>query len=79
MFQRKVTVEDVRHVLETAEPVEAYPDDRPYPSRLVLGWCASRPLHIVVAQNFDEDETIVITVYEPNPLLWDASFKRRRR
>jgi hypothetical protein len=45
----------------------------------MLGWSASRPLHVVVAQNVAEDETIVITVYEPDPLHWDASFKRRRR
>lgn len=62
-----------------AKPVEAVADDQPYPSRLVLGWCASRPLHVVVAQNVADDETIVITVYEPDPLLWDATFKRRRR
>ena len=79
MFQRHVTVEDVRHVLETGELLETYPNDQPYPSRLVVGWCASRPLHLVVAQNVAQDETIVITVYEPDPLFWDASFKRRRR
>ena len=79
MFQRQVTVEDVRHVLETGEQLEAYPNDQPYPSRLVLGWCVSRPLHVVVAQNAAEDETIVITVYEPDPFLWDVGFKRRRR
>jgi hypothetical protein len=25
------------------------------------------------------DEVVVITVYEPAPLVWDAGFKRRRR
>jgi hypothetical protein len=78
MFQRHVTVEDVRHALEGGEELEAYPKDLPYPSRLVLGWSASRPLHVVVAQNDADDETIVVTVYEPDPFLWDAGFRRRR-
>jgi hypothetical protein len=32
MFQRHITVEDVREVLETGESLEAYPNDQPYPS-----------------------------------------------
>ena len=80
MFQRHVTVDDVRNALEIGEELEAYPEDQPYPSRLVLGWSGSRPLHIVpAAHNIADDETIVITVYEPDPFLWDASFRRRRR
>lgn len=79
MFQRHVTAEDVWNALDSGDELEAYPSDRPYPSRLVLGWCGSRPLHIVVAQNVADDETIVITVYEPDPFLWDSSFRRRRR
>lgn len=33
---------------------EDYPDDTPYPSRLLLGWHNNRPLNIVVADNFGE-------------------------
>lgn len=79
MFQRHVTVEDARNALDGGEELEAYPTDQPYPSRLVLGWRGSRPPHVVVAQNVADDETIVISVYEPDPFLWDASFRRRRR
>ena len=79
MFQRRVTVEDVRHALDGGEDLDVYPKDQPYPSRLVLGWCGSRPLHIVAAQNVADNETIIIPVYEPDPFLWDASFRRRRR
>ena len=79
MFQRRVTVEDVRNALDHGEELETCPEDQPYPSRLVLGWRGSRPLHVLVAQNVADDETIIITVYEPDPFLWDASFRRRRR
>jgi hypothetical protein len=78
MFERQISVEDVRHVLAAGETIEDYPDDTPYPSRLVLGWSGSRPIHVVVADNVDGDELIVITVYEPDPSQWEADFKRRR-
>jgi len=78
MFQHGVTVEDVRQVLATGETIENYPDDTPYPSRLVLGRLRSRPLHVVFAENKAMREIIVITVYEPDPDRWDSDFKRRR-
>jgi hypothetical protein len=55
-----------------------YPDDTPYPSRLMLGWRGSRPIHIVVAEAADAGERIVITVYEPDTDLWEEGFRRRR-
>ncbi len=79
MFERGIGNEDVRHVLATGEVIENYPDDTPYPSRLIMGWRNSRPLHIVVAENSVEQSIIVITVYEPDPKLWDDDYRRRRK
>ena len=78
MFQRGVTVDDVRNVLATGETIENYPDDTPYPSRLVLGRVESRPLHVVIAENTPMREIIVVTIYEPDPDRWDSDFRRRR-
>ncbi len=78
MFERKVDADDVRHILAAGEVIEDYPTDTPYPSCLVLGWRGTRPLHIVVAYNTTDDETIVITAYEPDPKQWNKGFKRRR-
>ena len=78
MFERRITAEDVRSVLETGETIEHYADDTPYPSRLMLGWQGVRPLHVVVADNQEGNELIVISVYEPNPALWEPGFKRRK-
>lgn len=77
MFQRRISKEDVRHIVATGEVVEEYPDDIPHPSRLMLGWRKSQPLHVVVADDPDSQQTIVITVYEPDPSKWDSSFRRR--
>jgi hypothetical protein len=79
MYQRGISEQEVRNVITTGETVEDYPDDTPYPSRLVLGWHGSRPLHVVIADNVDDQENIVITVYEPDPAEWKADFKRRRK
>ncbi len=77
MFERSISAEDVRAVLETGEEIESYPTDTPYPSRLVLAWRGLRPLHVVVADNVTKGETIVITVYEPDRKQWSLDFRRR--
>jgi hypothetical protein len=33
----------------------------------------------VITGSAADDELVVITVYEPDPLLWDTGFRRRRR
>jgi Domain of unknown function (DUF4258) len=78
MYQRNISEPEVRHVIATGETVEDYPDDTPYPSRLLLGWHGQRPLHVVVADNADDQENIVITVYEPDLTEWESDFKRRK-
>jgi len=78
MYQRNITELGVRYVIAAGEIIEDYPDDTPYPSRLLLGWHDNRPLHVVVADNFDEKESIVITAYEPDPGVWETDFKRRK-
>ena len=78
MYQRSITELEVRYVIANGEIIEDYPDDSPYPSRLLLGWHDHRPLHVVVADNFDEKENIVVTAYEPDPDVWEADFKRRK-
>lgn len=78
MFQRGISVDDVRSALSSAEVIEEYPQDLPYPSCLMIGWCRGRPLHIVVAREQKAAETIVIPVYEPDPALGQADFKRKK-
>jgi hypothetical protein len=78
MFERHISVEDVEAVSHNGEMIENYPDDSPYPSRLMLGWRASRPLHVVVAEDLRENKLIVITAYEPDAAQWDAEFRRRK-
>lgn len=55
-----------------------YPDDTPYPSRLILGFDGERPLHVVSAYNAENDTEYVITVYEPDVQKWSNNFTERR-
>jgi hypothetical protein len=77
MFKRRIGAGEVHIVVETGEVIASYPDDTPYPSRLMPGWSGSRPLHVVVADNAADNEPVVIAVYEPDPPLWDETFRRR--
>jgi len=78
MFERGISVDDVLRAVHSGEEIQEHAADQPHPSRLVLGWCGSRPLHVVVTESGDGD-VVVITAYEPDPLLWDAGLRRRRR
>ena len=79
MSRRNISAADVRYVLENGKIIENYPEDRPYPSRLVLGWREGRPIHVVAADNQAESETIIITVYEPDLDRWEPGLETRRK
>lgn len=77
MFQRSIQVEEVRAAMGNGEIIESYPEDLPYPSYLLLGWAGKRPLHIVAA-DVSYNESVIITVYEPDPKKWSSDFKGRQ-
>ncbi|QQR91327.1 MAG: DUF4258 domain-containing protein [Myxococcales bacterium] len=79
MFERAVSVQDVRQVLEQDDKIENYSDDKPFPSALYLGDLGDRMLHVVAAKNKKASETVVITVYEPSVLKWQPGFRVRRK
>ncbi len=76
MFERGISVDDVRAVLKRNTVVASYPDDQPFASQLLFGRVDGKPLHVVAAQS-DTGETVVITVYRPDPLLWNVNFTER--
>lgn len=78
MWQRNITPEEVVCTLENGETIEEYPDDSPYPSKLLLGWTKGRPLHLVVADNQCDNTLVVITVYQPDLQNWQTGFRKRR-
>ncbi len=56
MFQRGIDEKEIKDILDSGETIEEYPDDIPFPSRLVLGWSGRRPIHVVAADNEEPGE-----------------------
>jgi len=77
MFTRRIAAQDILDVLRHGESVEEYPDDTPFPSRLLLGWCNDFPLHVVAAHEPESGVCVVITAYIPDTMQWGADFKTR--
>ncbi len=76
----RISVMELLYALGSGEIIEEYPEDKPYPSVLILGQTAEhRPLHMVCAPVLAEQQLIIITTYEPDPARWEADFKRRKR
>lgn len=78
LAERHVLQKDVIAVLLSGEVIREYPDDRPFPSALVLGWIETRPLHVVVAHDATEGVVYVVTVYEPSLDVFQADFKTKK-
>ena len=78
MFERSITQAHVLQVLNEGEIIADYPEDEPYPSRLLLGFAGGRPLHVVAASDSAGGTLIAVTVYRPDPGLWEPGFRRRR-
>ena len=78
MFLRELGKDDIIEVLKSGEHVAEYPDDRPYPSSLILGFAGTRPVHVVVAQDPQDDACYVVTAYVPDSSLWSDDFRIRR-
>lgn len=78
MFQRGINPDAVAQIVASGEVIADYPDDQPYPSALLLGFYGSHPVHAVVAHDPATGDCHLVTIYWPDPAIWDESFKRRR-
>ena len=74
---RHISVQDLREAIASGEIIENYPDDKYGPSCLILGFTSGgRPVHIQCSYP-NRPLVKIITLYEPDPKLWD-SFRVRR-
>ena len=77
MFQRGISSQSVRAVLDNPQLVTDYADDKPYPSQLLFAMVDQQALHVLVA-TAAHGEKVIITVYRPDPLLWSPDFLRKQ-
>jgi hypothetical protein len=78
MFRRSITVNQVKYALSNGEEIKSYPEDKPYPSKLLLVIQNEIPLHIVIAENRENNEIIIITAYIPGQDIWTNDFKSKK-
>lgn len=80
MVERRITITGVKQALLCGEIIEQHPDDKPYPSCLVLGWLESGdPLHIKCSCKPGTQKLRIVTVYEPDEAHWEKDYKTRKR
>jgi hypothetical protein len=78
MFERGVSYNKLRQVLERGKTIEDYSAEMPEPSRLILGFQGKRPFHVVTSENPEKHEITIVTVYIPSPDKWNKDFKSRK-
>ena len=65
-------------VIAEGELIDEYPDDKPFPSVLLLGRTNNQAIHVVLGVDAETGVCYVITLYLPDPELWLAGFRKRR-
>ncbi len=73
-IERNVIIEAV----ESYEMVEEYPNDKYFPSYLLLGQRGENRFHVLFGTDLDGQNVRVITAYYPSPEEWEQDLKTRR-
>jgi len=79
MLERNISRESILHIICHGEIIEAYPDDRPFPSALFFGMWDNKPLHTVIAHDKGTEKIFVITSYQPDTEHFDSNFRTRKK
>ena len=78
IFKRDISIELIKLAISEGELIKNYPDDKPYPSKLMLYFKNEMPLHIVIAENKRDNQIILITAYVPEIGIWNSDFKTKK-
>lgn len=76
LFQRSISPAECEFAVRNGKIIREYPDDKPFPSKLYLGYTGLRMLHVVVS--FEKNIAHVITAYEPTLEIWDNKLERKQ-
>ena len=74
--ERGIKLEDIMDAFRSGDIIEEYPDDKPFPSCLILGYAGERIIH--VCASIDSGMIYLITAYSPDPAKWEADWKTRK-
>ncbi len=76
---RRIGMQELHDVIANGTVIENYPEDKYGPSCLILGMTSKkRPIHIQCSYP-SRPILKIITLYEPDPVLWIDCKERRPR
>jgi hypothetical protein len=75
---RSIPREAILAAVTTYELVEAYPDDKYFPSYLTLARHGPDTFHVLFSTDVKGDNVRVVTSYRPDPGEWQVDLKARR-
>ena len=74
---RKIKLTDIYNGIDNGMIIEQYPNDKYYPSCLILHFRANgKPLHFVCSMG--NNKVYIITVYEPDLKHWEDNYMNRK-
>ena len=77
--QRFIARETIIQAIDTYEIVESYPEDKYFPSYLLLGRKGDDAFHVLFGVDVADQNVRIITAYYPSPDEWETDLKTRRR
>lgn len=77
--ERFIARERIIQAAESYEIIEEYPEDKYFPSYLLLGRQGEEAFHALFGTDVDGQNVRIITAYYPSPEEWEADLKTRRR
>ena len=75
--QRGIKTKDIRQCIMTGEIIEQYPEDFPFPSCLIFGYCNDKKIIHVVASD-EGTMSRIITAYFPSLEKFEKDLKTRK-
>ena len=77
-YNDSLSFNDILPSISAGEIIEQYPEDKPYPSCLILSRnVKTELLHTVWAYNSETQSSVLVTVYRPDPKQWvDGRIRR---
>ena len=77
-LERGIDLKDALEIVRHGEIIKKYLDTKPHPCYLLLGYRGDKPIHVVVAKEEVTEECWLITVYYPDPDVWNEDFKSKK-
>ena len=76
--QRFIARETIIHAATSYEVIEEYPEDKYFPSYLLLGRRGAEAFHVLFGADMEGQNVRAVTAYYPSPEQWEADLKTRR-